>query len=657
MLRFISLLLALVIFPSIISGQDYIVVQNDLAFGEGSFLSAVLNINSGGTITFDPTLSSVPFIDPPTINKDITIDGGEEGIHIREDLDGPSNVIFRVSGASLTLRNVSFLESTFDVYREGILRLTDNSELILVDVHILCYVQCLYQEGGNASIDNSTLFAVCCGLVAQFVDTQNVSMTDVIIGGGVGAGTDDIPLGGDPGGVDINSGNLSIVDSRFSLSLLNNGATVDISNSEIIESTHYESGYGFGNLQGNYTIDRSRIGGGAGGIAHVSGSGTVTNSILQANSFIDWLPTTIPLVNCQGGQLKMYNSSILGFPESQVNSRTIGGISTSGDCNLELHSSLVIGDPAIEESSSIPLIIDGRYNLISDPNIIPYFDPILEYDRGQPAANSPLIDQGDCSLLGPNERDFRDELRPWDSPLPNSTAGDGCDIGAYERQDLNPSGLTVSVKFILSGAWRETTMSTELNTQGLLPLTHPYDGIPTSLASQEFLDDHPDIVDWVWLGLRKSIDEPVLRAKQVAFVQKEGQVASPAGEEFVRFHYEPGEYFLTVGNRNHLGVTSAGSLGLNHESSAFDFSNSLSSVYASSGVATQELGPGIFGLWGGDGNGDGEVSAFDILNVWLPNNGGPVGYLPEDFNLNGSATALDFLQVWLPASGQAIQAP
>ena len=88
-----------------------------------------------------------------------------------------------------------------------------------------------------------------------------------------------------------------------------------------------------------------------------------------------------------------------------------------------------------------------------------------------------------------------------------------------------------------------------------------------------------------------------------------------------------------------------------------DFTSNLENAYSNGGLALRDRGSGLFTMWGGDGNANGQTSAFDFLNVWLPVNGGPAAYQAGDFNMDGSPTAFDFLNVWLPANGQASQVP
>jgi len=70
-----------------------------------------------------------------------------------------------------------------------------------------------------------------------------------------------------------------------------------------------------------------------------------------------------------------------------------------------------------------------------------------------------------------------------------------------------------------------------------------------------------------------------------------------------------------------------------------------------------DFGDGNWGLWGGDGDANESVTAFDFINVWLPSNGSSGDNLQADFNLDGTVTAFDFIDVWLVANGRQSQTP
>ena len=68
----------------------------------------------------------------------------------------------------------------------------------------------------------------------------------------------------------------------------------------------------------------------------------------------------------------------------------------------------------------------------------------------------------------------------------------------------------------------------------------------------------------------------------------------------------------------------------------------------------KQLAAGVFGLYSGDSNGSGGVTASDNA-LWLQVNG-TAGYFPGDFNLTGGATAFDHI-FWVLNNGLGEQVP
>ena len=101
---------------------------------------------------------------------------------------------------------------------------------------------------------------------------------------------------------------------------------------------------------------------------------------------------------------------------------------------------------------------------------------------------------------------------------------------------------------------------------------------------------------------------------------------------------------------------SANKVNLNMNSSNYNFTDSETKAYGTN--AMEDLGNGKYGLYSGDGNGDGTISQSDIINVWLPQFlNSKDGYQSADFNLDGSVTASDNNIFWLNNNGISSQVP
>lgn len=228
--------------------------------------------------------------------------------------------------------------------------------------------------------------------------------------------------------------------------------------------------------------------------------------------------------------------------------------------------------------------------------------------------------------------------------------------------------LDLDIKFFLSGAYAGGSMRTSLNTSGILEtqaLNHPYSGSPWNYAGTEsvpanFFDQHPDIVDWVLLKLYSGdLRNPplYLASETVAFLKSDGSVMDVGGNNFASFTAMSGFYYLVAYHRNHLPVFGGKVIDLRSGSAVYDMSDSMSKVFSSVGNPMKQLAPGVFGLWGGDGDANNSVTAFDFVAQFLPINGGSEGYYSGDFNMDGDGTAFDFVLVWLEANGKSAQFP
>ncbi len=229
---------------------------------------------------------------------------------------------------------------------------------------------------------------------------------------------------------------------------------------------------------------------------------------------------------------------------------------------------------------------------------------------------------------------------------------------------VNPNDVVLTVQALTSaalkvffpGPYNGATMDTDLNAAGVLPLAQPYNTSPYNYAGLEALNAIPaDMVDWVLVQLRTGTGAATQVAQRAGLLKADGSITDVNGTPLGFFNSAAGNYFVVVAHRNHLNIMSAAAIAFNDTGPAYDFTTGAAQAF---GINPQmDLGGGVFSLWGGDGDRNNDITAFDFLNVWLPENGGPVGYTYGDFNLSGEVTAFDFLNVWLPANGQASQVP
>ena len=79
-----------------------------------------------------------------------------------------------------------------------------------------------------------------------------------------------------------------------------------------------------------------------------------------------------------------------------------------------------------------------------------------------------------------------------------------------------------------------------------------------------------------------------------------------------------------------------------------DFRFAIASVPTFGTGALNLLAPGIYGMYSGDANRDGQVNAVDLNAHWQLQNGNPFSYLTTaaDFNLDGAINAVDLNAHW-----------
>ena len=269
---------------------------------------------------------------------------------------------------------------------------------------------------------------------------------------------------------------------------------------------------------------------------------------------------------------------------------------------LDLLSTVIIG-------SSHPMTADVR-----NPRALTFtFADILLPDSGTNEAAS----HGFVS--------FR--IKPVDGLPPGSVIANQADI----YFDFNPPvitepsvittalpGVYASVRMLLGGAAGEDTpspMSDGLRSAGLLPSTEPYSTLgytyvgtgagasvqPAVLA----VSGNNAIVDWVVVELRDAAQPDLVVASAPALLERDGDVVATNGGSPVYFNMTPGDYYLAVRHRNHLGVMTASPMALESAPKVVDFTISSTATYGTNARWNKN---GTLVLWPGDVNRNGKVN-------------------------------------------------
>ncbi len=211
-------------------------------------------------------------------------------------------------------------------------------------------------------------------------------------------------------------------------------------------------------------------------------------------------------------------------------------------------------------------------------------------------------------------------------------------------------------KAFLEGPFDTDSMKTDLRLNHDIPSTQPFDGSPWNYPGHEIIQyAAEDMVDWILVQLRTGTDSSTTVATRAAILRKDGQIVDTDGDFPVSFSgITAGNYYVVIRHRNHLAVMSANPLPLSTSTENYDFSTSAGQAYGSD--AQLELASGIYGLYAGDANANGQIQNDDKNNYWKTEVG-QAGYRSSDFNLNGQVQNDDKNNYWKNNVGKGTQVP
>lgn len=232
------------------------------------------------------------------------------------------------------------------------------------------------------------------------------------------------------------------------------------------------------------------------------------------------------------------------------------------------------------------------------------------------------------------------------------------DMGALEFQGGGQSNnINLKSKLFLQGPFNTNSMNTSLSQNGLLPTTQPFNTTPWNYNGNETLSSGStsSYVDWVLVELRNSSNPTQVVARKAAILKNDGTLLNTDGSNGVPFsNAQEGAYYIAVFHRNHLAIMSATPVQLSANSQVYDFTTGMDKAYGTNPMV--DLGNGKYGMYAGDGNGNGGITIADRNEIWLPQNG-TMGYLKGDFNLDGGVTASDVNLYWNINNGTMTQVP
>jgi hypothetical protein len=221
--------------------------------------------------------------------------------------------------------------------------------------------------------------------------------------------------------------------------------------------------------------------------------------------------------------------------------------------------------------------------------------------------------------------------------------------------EVDEDCVLLDLKVFLDGPYSASTglMSDGLRALGLVPTTEPYTGLgysyigttATTTSPVVLATTGPDaIVDWVVVELRAGTDPTIVVASRCALLQRDGDVVDLDGINALSITSAPGNWYVALRHRNHLGVMTAVPFPLSNTPTTIDLRSAAEACF---GPDARRTVSGTFPattLWAGD------VDRNNVVRYTGPANdrdpllqaiGGAVptnttsGYLPQDVNMDG----------------------
>lgn len=221
--------------------------------------------------------------------------------------------------------------------------------------------------------------------------------------------------------------------------------------------------------------------------------------------------------------------------------------------------------------------------------------------------------------------------------------------------------IECEIRAFLEGPFNGVVMNTNLNDLGYIPLSQPYNTAPWNYPGLESVGSVPNssVVDWVLIELRNAMDASLavpstIISRQAVFMLNDGSLVGLDGVSNPIFCNIPIDHlFLVIQHRNHLGIISANPVTESGGIYTYDFSTLAGQAYGTD--SQKNLGGGVYGIYAGDGNADGDINLAD-KTTWQ-NQAGKQGYKSGDFNMNGQVSNADKNEMWLPNDGKGTYIP
>ncbi len=228
--------------------------------------------------------------------------------------------------------------------------------------------------------------------------------------------------------------------------------------------------------------------------------------------------------------------------------------------------------------------------------------------------------------------------------IPEGTTQEYLDARWNFTATVTEASNALQLKVYLQGAGldpntgEENLMRDDLRVAGVIPTNSPYgDGATTEITLFNETGTNA-IVDWVFVELRDAADSATVIEGGSALLQRDGDLVGIDGLSPFAFTLLPGDYFVTITHRNHLGIMTVTANTLSSVVTFIDFTTD-SNLIRGDINATTTLPNGNLAMVGGDLDANAQVQNTDLSSLVLLLGGS--GYNAADLDMNGQIQNTD----------------
>ena len=226
-------------------------------------------------------------------------------------------------------------------------------------------------------------------------------------------------------------------------------------------------------------------------------------------------------------------------------------------------------------------------------------------------------------------------------------------------------GVGVKAKIFLEGPYNlsaHNVMYTNINS--IIPSTSPYSADARTASNKP-----ATAVDWVLVELRDNTTPGTVVASRSAYLNSDGNLIddNATSGRGIGIAAPPGNYYVAIKHRNHLGVmTATAQTGLTWGTaltvSSYNFTSGTGSQFypgnGSGAKLLESIPSNIWGMVAGDIDQDKEITTTDYTNWYNDAIVGNSGYKDSDCDLDGEVTTSDYT-LWFNSAfvGSSSQVP